>query len=373
MTPILPLPPIQAYRPATFLERGVAVPFTTPLLAGARARHGSRNTVELVLPNPSGGRGVYIVPCASIRSLCRPTVHDSRLNQLISGLPMLTPSTMRRVGLDVASQGLAGRPAMAAAQAAAEKDRQDQVLTKYLLLGTLAEQAAPEEFKGIDWRRQRAPLLEQRAHGIVAQFARSQNQSPEELASALEALTAMFVPIGIAGQWTEARLVRQLRELTELHAGLVERMREPCDDVLFELADMIAARAGPMVATAKRVLGGVQLLGQDVIGLLRTWSKQRERMADLAARPEWLLDGWEQVSLLWRSTGGPDQQRAVLSEMAHVVPVLPREAAQWGEQPPVAGDAGGASDRVSFNREWRAGPAMLNLTARNERLRALAV
>jgi hypothetical protein len=160
--------------------------------------------------------------------------------------------------------------------------------------------------------------------------------------------------------------------LTELHAGLVERMREPCDDVLFELADMIAARAGPMVATAKRVLGGVQLLGQDVIGLLRTWSKQRERMADLAARPEWLLDGWEQVSLLWRSTGGPDQQRAVLSEMAHVVPVLPREAAQWGEQPPGAGDAG-ASDRVSFNREWRAGPAMLNLTARNERLRALAV
>ena len=28
----------QAYQPATFLERGVAMPFTTPQLAGARGR-----------------------------------------------------------------------------------------------------------------------------------------------------------------------------------------------------------------------------------------------------------------------------------------------------------------------------------------------
>ncbi|MBU6498939.1 MAG: hypothetical protein KGQ40_10460, partial [Rhodospirillales bacterium] len=57
------LPPaVESFLPSTFLERGVAVPFTTPQLAGARARPGTRVPLELVVPNPSGGRGHYILP-----------------------------------------------------------------------------------------------------------------------------------------------------------------------------------------------------------------------------------------------------------------------------------------------------------------------
>jgi hypothetical protein len=57
-TPTLPL--AQSYDPATFLERGAVVPFTTPLLSGTRARKAERGGAELLVPNPSGSskRGV---------------------------------------------------------------------------------------------------------------------------------------------------------------------------------------------------------------------------------------------------------------------------------------------------------------------------
>ena len=371
MSQVLSLSPIQTYRPATFLERGVAVPFTTPLLTGARARHGARCNVELVVRNPSGGRGYYIVPCTSVRALCRPTVHDSRLNRLISTLPSLTPSAVRQAALSVAAQGLAGRPAMAAALAALEKERQDRISTEYLLLGTLAEQIAPEAFKGLDWRRHPSMEVERQAQRIVAELARSQNQSPERLSSTLEALAETFAPIGVTGEMAEARLPRLLRDITAMHAGLVERRRAPCDDVLFELTDMVASRAGPVTMASAKVLSGTKALTQDVTRLLWSWNRSRERVLELAAKPEWLLDGWQEVCLLWRSTRSLEQQRATMIEMAHLMPVLPREVEQWGALATIPSEAA-AGQLISFDESWRAGPAMLNLTARNERLRASA-
>ena len=44
------------------MERGASVPFTTPMLSGARVRPADRIGLELLMPNPSGGRGTYIVP-----------------------------------------------------------------------------------------------------------------------------------------------------------------------------------------------------------------------------------------------------------------------------------------------------------------------
>jgi hypothetical protein len=49
------------FQPATFLERGATVPFTSPLLQQARIRLGLGGTREIVLRNPSGGPGWYVV------------------------------------------------------------------------------------------------------------------------------------------------------------------------------------------------------------------------------------------------------------------------------------------------------------------------
>ena len=160
------LPPVQPYHPTTFLERGVLIPFTTPLLGGTRARPGDKHGLELVIPNPSGGQGVYIMDWTSIPALCRPTLHDRALNDRVAAVHSIAPSTIRRVAREVAAEGLAGEEAMQAALAATDTDRGDRTITNYLLLMALIEQvglfagAAP----GV-------PDIETRARLTVARIA----------------------------------------------------------------------------------------------------------------------------------------------------------------------------------------------------------
>ena len=53
-----------SFVPRTFLDWGVAVPFTTPLLSSGRVRSGRRGRPEMLMPNPSGGHGLYVFDLA---------------------------------------------------------------------------------------------------------------------------------------------------------------------------------------------------------------------------------------------------------------------------------------------------------------------
>jgi hypothetical protein len=366
------LPPVQAYHPATFQERGVAVPFTTPLLAGARVRRGVRYNVEMVVPNPSGGRGVYILPWNSVRTLCRPTVHDSRLNQRIAGLSILTPASVRRMTQGVASQGLAGRQAMEAADAAAAMDRKDQLQTSFMLLVALTEQAEPGKRKAADWQRERSLELERHARQSIVRIAPTLGRTPDDVLTALAELTEVFHPVGVAEQSVAGRVPRLLGCLVELRDELADWMRDHCEDNHIELADMIAAATGQAITATETALNAAQAMTQDVTGLLLSWGKTPGTIVELAARPEWLLDGWERVCLLWRCSVNPEQRRAAMTEMAQLVPVMPRETTDWTSLP-VDTDDSAWSQNIVLNKDWRTGAAVLNLIARNERLRAFAV
>jgi hypothetical protein len=81
---------------ATFLERGISLPFTTPMLVGARLRLREREAMELVIKDPSGGMGFYVLPWAALPDMCSPTSHDCRLWDLIVAEPLLSPASIRR-------------------------------------------------------------------------------------------------------------------------------------------------------------------------------------------------------------------------------------------------------------------------------------
>jgi hypothetical protein len=134
---------IQSLKPASFLERGVAVPFTTPALAGARIRPADRTGTEFVVPNPSGGRGVYILSWTGVKQMCRPTVHDTLLHQRVSRLPVMSPAGVRATARQLAAEGLAGKDATLAATASATQERKELVLVNFLMLITLMEQVEP--------------------------------------------------------------------------------------------------------------------------------------------------------------------------------------------------------------------------------------
>ena len=232
----------QGWQPMTFRERGVAVPFTTPHLAGARLRAVGRLGPELVLPEVVGPGSVGILAWERVGSLCSPTLFDRRLGTRLAALPALTPATVRQAVCAEAAAGLAGPEAQEAAATARQQD------------------AADEE-------RARAALP---AGGAAA--------------SGLTALAALFGPLGL-GLGRDAETARVPRTLAAM-AALAEALGDPKRiGGLSTEADLVAAAARRAAGAARAALLAARTLAADPPALLRRWTASPEALADeLGAR-----------------------------------------------------------------------------------------
>lgn len=361
---------VQAYEPLSFQERGVAVPFTTPQLAGARIRPAERTGTEFVVPNPAGGRGVYVLTWSGIRQLSRPTVYDTLLHQRVSRLPAMEPRGVRMAARKLAAEGLAGEEAAAAASAAIAAEGRELVVMNFLLLLTLMEQVAPAGLT-IGAETEHTPELDRRARQVVRQVAARIGRTTAQIGQDLESLSHRFLAIGAGASTPAARLPRLIDRLDDAAAGLASWARvRPREDAGI-LALSLSRAAGAASLNARDTLRKAHALTADMTALLKAWAATPSEVVALTGRPEWILDGWERFCLLWETTGGLSAQKAVLREMAQLVPVLPREAAEWTEarQEPENQEPILATARL--NDSWRGGGASFALIARNERLQAL--
>ncbi len=360
------LPPIQPFHPATFVERGVAVPFTTPLLEGTRVRPAEKQGVELVVPNPSGGRGAYIVPWTGIASLCRPTLHDKVLNTRISALRGVTPATIRRVARAIAAEGLAGEEAMEAASVAANADKDALVITNYMLLVALVEQInlVPETAGD-------APIaMERRAKMTTAWIAPHLNRSPTWVASALESLAATLGNIGVGKAKSSARIPRLFSQLRTTSEEIESWGQNSPEEDQASYARMITVVADFTLTIADTILGRAQSLTDDMTGLLRSWGANPDFVIHLVTRPEWLLDGWEQICLIWKNAADDASRRSAMAEIATLVPVIPKEVNDWCDESRDSDQALRYRRLVNLNEDWRSGATVFDLIARNEQFRA---
>jgi hypothetical protein len=358
LTPASALPPVGDGLPATFRDRGVSVPFTTPMLAGTRAREAEPGGTELVVLNPSGGRGVYVLTCSNLRALCRPNVHDARLNQRISVLPSITPASVRDAAREVAAIGLAGREAMAAALALADADEQDRRQTEAALLAALTRRLGP-------------PIHEPAEAGQMAErLAPLLGTDPQSVAADLTTLVEALLPVGLPGQPTAGRAARMVKRLATLAQELNLWLCDNIPDTNADLADMVLCAAELTGAAADAALAAAHGLIGDPVGLLRAFAKAPELVTRRISQPEWLLDGWEQVCLLWQCADGPANRHGILAEMARLVPNLPREVSEWMALP---GASAENRRTIGLDATRRSDATGLGLAARNERLRALAI
>ena len=367
----LHIPLIQTYHPTTFLERGVAMAFTTPLLAGARARPAERGGVELIVPNPSGGRGVYILPWGGVRELCKPTVHDTRLHQKIAALRAVTPAMIREAAREVAAEGLAGREAQAAAGMTADTDQQDRMVTNFLLLMAMVEQFKPAGTIAPAPDRGKVHELEARAKQTIAELAPQIGWTPETIATGLEDLAQIFMGVGVGSFADQARIPRALEQLCALRADTAAWAQEHADDS-GGMAGVTAMAASLTITCARATLAEAQAMTSDVAGLIREFGQTPALLAERVARSDWLLDGWERICLLWRGATDLAERHGVLEEIATLVPVIPKEATDWIGTPIETDAQHRFRKTVSLNEDWRTGSAVLDRIGRNERLRALA-
>ena len=361
------LPPIQAYHPMTFQERGVLIPFTTPLLGGTRARPGEKSGLELVIPNPSGGAGVYIMGWSAISALCRPTLHDRQLSERVAAIAHILPSTIRRVAREVATEGLAGEEAAKAALTAENADKHDRTVTNFLLLMTLVDQIGL--FKGA---KPGEPDTQTRARLTVDHIAPGIGRAADWVATALEALGDVLAPIGVDGQTTLSRVPRLLDLLNNTRANLVawSRTQKEADQAAY--VEMVCTAADHTLALAQDAIARTRGQAKNLAALLQRWTDDADGIVRLAAQAEWLLDGWEDICLIWRFAADDAARRAALIEMAQLVPVLPQEARQWCNVLLDVDDAMRLRRIIPLHEDWRTGLVVFDLIARNETIRAAA-
>lgn len=355
------LPALQSYQPITFLERGVLVPFTTPLLAGTRARPNERQGLELVIPNPSGGLGVYVMSWNSITAFCNPTLFDRILSERIAAIPSVSPSTIRRVAREIAAEGLAGEEARRTALATQDSEKTDRLASNFYLLMSLIAQVGlfADSPPG-------QPDTETRARLTVARTAQRLGRSPDWVAAALEALGDVMATVGVVGQSGPTRVPRLMAQLRQTCKDIVDWSRRCRQGDQASYVEMICSAADHSLAMADFTVARAHAITQDVVGMLGTWANNPEQIVTQASRPEWLLDGWEQICHLWRWAGDDACRRAALVEIARLLPVVPKEARSWC-------DTGLPDDpkfrrrrNIPLNEDWRTGLTVFDLISRNE-------
>jgi hypothetical protein len=365
------LPLIHSYKPATFQDRGVAVPFTTPQLAGSRVRPARRTGIEFIVPNPSGGRGVYVLEWDGVRQLCRPTVHDTLLSRRLGGLEGLDPRGVRLIVLALAAEGMAGKQAAAAARAATIAAAKEQVLLNFLMLILLMEQIEPTGLR-VSAETERTPELDRRARRLVTRYATAAGRHVNQVSADLETLSGLFLAVGLEPGMPPARLPRLNTRLAAVADSLTEWAGSMPEDGFTAVAASLADSTRVAASYAAATLGSAWAMAGDIRGLLGAWATAPDEITRQVSRPDWILDGWERFCLLWEAPGPTSARRATLQEMTQIMPHLPREAAEWvGSATTETSVPGPATHGPRVNESWRGGGASFGLIARNEHLQAL--
>lgn len=339
----------------------MAVPFTTPVLGGARARPAARG-VELVVPHPAGARGVYIMAWGELENFCVPTLHDVRLTERIAALPAVTPRDLRAAARAVAAEGAARRGARQAALAAAAQEERERLSANIALLRALVRQTTGED----------PPLeeLDRQAKAVLLRVAPALSRPAPLLERHIEDMAAIFAALGVGEGRRECRAARLIEHMERTRTAMKSVVARGAGQAALAAA-LVGSAVEVTLALARRALADAQKRAEDMLALLAGWVADPAGVARILTRTEWLLDGWEQICAIWQLAEDAARRAAVI-EMALMVPCIPREADSW------LGVAVDESERQRLRRQvhgyedWRTGCLVFDLVARNERIRAMA-
>ena len=327
--------------------------------------------MELVVPNPSGGRGDYVLPWTGLRSICRPTVHDIQLTEGVAALRNLTPATIRVAARDVAAKGLAGRSAVTAATLAIASEEEGRIFTQFELLLRIVQQAEPAGTAKIPPDQEQPAALEVRAKRVIAAIAPVIRQDNDIIAASLAELATLYNPIGVGPRASRARLPYAIAMLKMLRRDVVQLPTE-MDEQAAGLVLMIANTADVTLKCVDATLAQSRGLLDRLPDLLVAWRANPAGISQHLARTEWLMDGWERICRLWALSDKPADRRNVLEEIVAMLPVIPREAGEWvGVQMEIETPRR-IYRMVTGLEDWRTGRHVQDLIARNEHLIAAA-
>ena len=360
-------------RPATFAEAGVATPFTTPAIAQARLRLDARGRVEVVARNPTGSDGMYVVPLQGLGEFFRLSIHDRTMAEKLVQTEPISPLTIRKLALEIALEGLAGPDAKTAAVAALRQEEEHALLTLLLLLQELLTEAGLPQ---IDWKQIDTgdKAARDRLKPYFKSLEPSFGMSSTELVTAVDALSMVAAPIGLAKSPFKSVAAGILADVVALRASVTEWARSENEDLVaiarlvVECADLTIACAETSMATATRLL-------QSVRAMLEAYAATPANVTEVLTRPIWLIDGWRHLNALWASVAEQprEAQRDAMVELGELVPQVPLSADEWLDDSGQKGRSQFELRRmVRLNEDWRTG-LMIERQATLEQLQAASL
>lgn len=313
----------QILLPATFRERGAAVPFTTPVIAHARIRKIDKGEFEALVPGLSGGRGTYVLPWKNLKDMISMSVYDRQLAKSLKAEAALSPARIRQIALDLSKSGVSGSDRAKAAKETLEQDSAVRVRIRQVLLQAIVDrfgdQDDPIDIAAMD--EQTAMIA---AGRVLGGFARREGLSGDQLIDHLIEWTRLVEPIGFpekdcAGYMR--RFAQMLRKMNRDVAGWAGS--EPPKSQ--RLANELALAAQSVVEQTEFCLATIDACRSNLKETVLDWKTAGALLRQEIERIDWLLDGWALILEKWSAADGWErhEQRALVLELHQFMPILP--------------------------------------------------
>lgn len=359
-------------RVPSFGERTVGIPFTTPLISGAKIRLAKAGMVELLVPNPSGGHGYYVMDLRATRDFCQLSVHDELLLENLLSMDAITPSTVRHCARNVALAGAAGRDAAAAAKKAAERDDGIVNLTNYLMLMRLLRTVGIDE-RELQLQSGKAREVQSEIKRRLVSLTPKIGLTADEVLDTVGDISFYAAHIGFAGGDLRARHPVTLEQLRPFAQAINRWMalesgdnKERAEQIV-DCANWTAQEVSPLIVDCQRRL-------EDIIELVRSWRNDRDDVRERFSLPDWLLDGWTEIFSIWETSAGEDRsmQRGAIAHIHRLLPLAQAMAEDGGVEIMPVDSSVVRSRSVKLHEDWKTGVVQNGMRSRSEALRASA-
>jgi hypothetical protein len=357
------------FLPSTFEERGIAVPFTTPLLAHSRVRKNYRGQLELSIPNFAGVDGNYIMPWKAVCDLVEPTLHDKLLFEHVIDNNVTTPHAMRLAALSVAATGIAGPEVAEAAKKAVAMDEESKALHHVVLILRLLEET--NNGTAIDLREIGSVDRQEYVRKALARVSGELGMAADALDERISELTRMTYPVGVEWNPLEGRLRVQIRALSQfrdaLHTWGNDQVNEAGERAVFssEVADLT-------LVTSSGLLKNFNEAMKSPFSVVSAWRKVTAEVERFSSRLLWLLDGWDTVVHWWESCKDDNERIVVAEQMTPVLPLIPASEMELSQREAANGLIEKSHRWVRLNRDWSTGEVDVELIHRMETVKARA-
>ncbi|MFY8093479.1 MAG: hypothetical protein ACOVN0_08365 [Niveispirillum sp.] len=362
---------MEEFAPTTFEERGVTVPFTTPLLSQARLRRDQNDRFEFLLPNFTAGKGTYVLAWKGLPSVMTLTLHDRLLFEEIEKLETHSPEQIRACALAVQATGVCGPEAATRGAALRDQDGQYLVLTQFILVTELLKLV---NISAADLLRpgMTADDSKRVARQALAKVAAMVDIPPDDMSARVDQLGEAVAPVGLPQAPRSGRLRAMADRLYSFAQG-TQHFADTDPSEAAMLGTYVATVANHTLTLARQRIGKLDAACRDARQIVNDAPTLYKSIQEYVARISWLLDGWEFLIAMWESVKDEPSatKQTTITDISRLLPMIPREEISAATES-LDLDAIQRMQKkwVRVNQDWRTGVLDMDAVMRLESLKA---